>query len=156
MKQSVRLSVALSALLVAATPALAEPPSDLRTHAQGASKIVVAHVGAVRASFRTNKYGDRLIVSRAALIVEETLKGNRGASLLLDVEGGTVGNLSLHVSDLPELKPGERAVFFLDEDAGVHVPHQRGFGILKLDRLNRIADSSLTLDDVRAAVRAGR
>jgi len=74
----------------------------------------------------------------------------------LDLEGGTLGGLTLRVSSLPELKPGERAVFFLDSlTTGSHVPHGRGLGILKLDGTNHVQGSSLSLEDIRRSARAG-
>jgi hypothetical protein len=69
------------------------------------------------------------------------------------VEGGTVGDLTLRVSDMQELKEGERAVFFLDADGISNVPHGRGRGILKLDDNDHVQGSTLTLDQVKDAVR---
>jgi hypothetical protein len=65
-------------------------------------------------------------------------------------EGGTVDGLSMRVSSLPVLTPGERGVFFLERGkSGELRPHLRGHGILKLDAANRVKGSSLTLDDIR-------
>ena len=51
----------------------------------------------------------------------------------------------------------ERAVFFVRRSArGRLVPHLRGQGLLKLDRLNRVPGSSLTLDEIRRTVGGGR
>jgi hypothetical protein len=45
-------------------------------------------------------------------------------------------------------------VFLLDESsAGQNVPHQRGLGVLKLDRQGRVEHSELTLDAIRAMAR---
>lgn len=130
---------------------------DIPALAKGAEKVVVASVQQVDARFDTNEFGDKLIVSDAALRVEETLKGAHSASATVTVEGGTVGNLTLDVSDMPVLKAGDRAVVFLRRTAaGGTVPQGRGVGIMKLDGNNRIEDSDLTLDDVRQAVRANR
>jgi len=77
------------------------------------------------------------------------------SSRLLDVEGGTLSGITLHVSSVPDVKPGERAVLFLDENGSmVDAPHNKGLGILKLDPANRVADSSLSLNDIRTLVRA--
>lgn len=105
-----------------------------------------------------NTYGDRLIVSRVLLDVEETLRGSvTGNALWMDLEGGTVDGITLRVSDLPELKAGERAVFFLDQGVnGVATPHLRGQGILKLGKDNVVSGSSLRLDDIRSLARVRR
>ena len=102
------------------------PPTDVANNAKGAGRVVVARVAAVRAQFETNRFGDQLIVSHAVLEVLETLKGAPAASLNVAVEGGTVGDLTLKVSDLPSLAEGERAMFFLDAAGTDHTPHGRG------------------------------
>ena len=130
-----------------------DTPLDVR--ARGAERVVVATARGVNPSWRQNIYGDRLIVSRVQLEVEETLKGAAARTLWMDVEGGSLDGLTLRVSDLPELKQGERAVLFLDStDSGVLSPHLRGQGILKLDDSNIVRGSSLRLDDIRRTVRA--
>lgn len=142
-------------LAVSAAPAAAEigPPTDLATHAKGAGKVIVARVSDVRSSFGTNRFGDQLIVSNVVLEVLETLKGAPQPVTTVIVEGGTVGDLTLRVSDMQELKAGERAVFFLDQDGAGNVPHGRGHGILKLDDGDRVKGSNLTLSQVKDAVR---
>jgi hypothetical protein len=87
-------------------------------------KVVVARVlDRAFPTFATNRFGDQLIVSNAVLEVPDTLKGNPQAVTTVTVEGGTVGDLTLRVSDMQELKEGDRAVFFLDDDGIGHVPH---------------------------------
>ena len=144
----------LWALAMAATPAIAQgPPEDIAARARGAGRVVVARVVDVRAQFETNQFGDQLIVSHAVLEVLETWKGGPEPMLNVAVEGGTVGDLTLKVSDLPSLRAGERAVFFLDAGRGDHTPHGRGHGILKLNDGDEVSDSTLSLDDVRRSVR---
>jgi hypothetical protein len=38
----------------------------------------------------------------------------------------------------------------------VFVPHLRGQGVLRLDRSDRVPNSSLTLDEIRRTAAAGR
>jgi hypothetical protein len=72
----------------------------------------------------------------------------------MELEGGTVGEVTLRVTDLEPLETGDCAVFFLDRgQADLHVPHLRGQGILKLDDLNRVKGTSLTLDMIREMAR---
>jgi len=130
------------------------PPSDVASRARGAGRVVVARVVDVQAQFETNRSGDQLIVSNALLEVTETLKGAPAATLRVVIEGGTVGDLTLKVSDMPAMRSGDRAVFFLD-DAGVgpYIPHDRGRGVMRLAPMDRIERSTLTLGDVREQVR---
>jgi hypothetical protein len=134
-------------------------PVDITERIQGAQAIVVATALNVDARWDHNAAGDLLIMSRIALHVEETLKGRPFSSRLLDVEGGTLNGVTLHVSSLPDVKPGERAVVFLDENGSmVDAPHGKGLGILKLDAANRVVGSSLSVNDIRTLVHsaAGR
>jgi hypothetical protein len=146
-------AVALFSVSAASATAEVGPPTDLATHARGAGKVVVARVTDVHSTFATNRFGDQLIVSNAVLEVVETLKGAPQAVTTVTVEGGTVGDLTLRVSDMQELKAGDRAVFFLDDDGSGNVPHGRGRGILKLDDGDKVKDSNLTLAQVKDAVR---
>jgi hypothetical protein len=150
-------AVVAAVLSTAALSANSGPPVDIPTRARGSERVVVATVVDVQASFERNAFGDQLIMSRALLQLEEILKGPAADRLEVEVEGGTIGDLTLRVSDMPSLRPGERAVFFLNRGpADTYVPHLRGLGVLKLDS-GRVRDSNLTLDNVRSAVRgAGR
>ena len=147
------LAVAMVCISASTVRAEVGPPTDVAAHSRGAGKVVVARVSTVHSSFATNRFGDQLIVSNAVLEVLETLKGNPQAVTTVTVEGGTVGDLTLRVSDMQELKEGDRAVFFLDDDGTGHVPHGRGRGILKLDDGDKVQGSNLTLQQVKDAVR---
>jgi hypothetical protein len=126
---------------------------DLPTRTRGASKVVVAKAVSVTPAWRTTEHGDRLIVSDVALQVEETLKGTPASLMWLEVEGGTIDGLTLAVSSQTPMKVGERAVFFLDEtSSGLHLPHLKGMGILKIDGNDRIQGTSLRLEEVRRQV----
>ena len=130
------------------------PFTDIPARAKGAGRIVVARVTDVRAQFVVNRFGDQLIVSTALLEVAETLKGAPASTLEVEVEGGTVGDLTLKVSDLPSLSPGDRAMFFLDAGTGAAMqPHDRGRGILRLSQTDRVENTSVTLEDMRQQVR---
>jgi hypothetical protein len=128
-------------------------PVPLATRARGAERIVLARVASVTPAWRQNEFGDRLIVSLARLVVDETLKGHADAELVVEVEGGTIGDLTLRVSDLAPITPGDRGVFYLHRNrAGTLVPHLRGQGILNLDNSDRVPGSGLTLDEIRRTV----
>jgi hypothetical protein len=130
------------------------PAVDVPTRARGAGRIVVGRVIDVIAQFETNRFGDQLIVSHAVVDVAEILKGAPATTVRVDVEGGTVGDLTLKVSDLPAVRTGDRAVFFLDQGVGdSYLPHLRGKGILKLAENDVVEGSTLTLAELRQQVR---
>ena len=155
----VRLAVATAIGLACAIPAVAQegPPVPLVERARGAQQIILGRVASVSPEWRVNDFGDRLIVSVVRVAVDETLKGDSQAAVDIEVEGGTVAGLTLHVSDLQSFAPGDRAVFYLARSRrGTMVPHLRGQGTLKLNRINRVPNSSLTLDEIRRTVAAAR
>ena len=136
------------------------PPIDVTALARGADRVLVATVILVDPAFQTNEFGDELIVSRTHLRVDTVLKGGRQTDdevVVMELEGGTIGDLTLDVSDLPSLERGERAVVFLGRNSrGALVPHGRGHGILKLESSGRVTGTQLTLAAVRQAVERAR
>ena len=117
----------------------------------GADDVVVARARTITPEWRENEHGDRIIVSRIVLDVEETLKGDGASSKMLELEGGTLDGYTLRVSTLPMLQPGERGVFFLDRgSSSVHHPHLRGQGILLLGDDDVVRGSSLRLTEIRS------
>jgi hypothetical protein len=126
----------------------------LSERARGAEQVVIGHVSSVNPVWRDNDFGDRLIISVVHVVVDETLKGNPQASIDVEVEGGTIGSLTLRVSDLDTFTAGDRAVFYLRHNRrGGLVPHLRGLGLQKIDANGRLA-GGVTLDQVRRDVRA--
>lgn len=154
------LTFAAAMLMSTAPFAQHGPPANMASLARGADRIVVATITKIDPVLQKNEHGDELIVSRAHLHVEAVLKGKgRGAgeALVVEIEGGTLGDVTLDVSDLPRMERGERAVLFLSQTArGAHVPHGRGAGIMKLDPADRVTGTGLTLAEVRAAVERAR
>jgi hypothetical protein len=148
----VAATLSLTALM--AQPAAAQQ-ATIEERARGAERIVVATITGITSKYERNEFGDELIVSRATLAVEESVKGSSDALTTLEYEGGTVNGITLHVSSLPVLNRGERGVFFMKRGkTGEFKPHLRGQGILKLDAKNRVQGSSLTLEDVRRMARS--
>jgi hypothetical protein len=132
-------------------------PVPLAERARGAERVVVGRVTTVEPIWRTNEFGDRLIVSVVNVAVDETLRGPSQPTVTVEVEGGTIGDLTLHVSDLEPVAAGDRAVFYLARNArGAFVPHLRGQGLLKLDRSDRVRGSTVTLADIRRTAAQAR
>jgi len=150
----VPLAVASLFMLTPAIVAETHRPVELPDRLRGADAAVVARVVSMTPRYQRNRWGDELIVSRAVVAVEETLKGRSRRFESVDVEGGTIGDVTLRVSDMPSLRVGERAVFMVTQgEAGAYVPHLRGQGILRLDDANHVRGTSLSLDMIRAAAR---
>jgi hypothetical protein len=132
-------------------------PVPLTERARGAERVVVGRVTTVEPVWRTNEFGDRLIVSVVSVAVDETLRGPAQPRVTVEVEGGTIGDLTLHVSDLEPVAAGDRAVFYLARNArGVFVPHLRGQGLLKLDGADRVRGSTVTLAEIRRTAAQAR
>jgi hypothetical protein len=128
----------------------------LTERARGAEQVVIGRVSSVTSVWRDNDFGDRLITSIVHVTVDETLKGASQPTMDVEVEGGTIGTLTLRVSDLEQCAPGDRAVFYLKHNRrGAFVPHLRGLGLQKVDGSGRVTGTAVTLDQVRRDVRAG-
>jgi hypothetical protein len=142
----------LLACLISSAVFAQGPPVPLTDRTRGSERVVVGRVTAVSPAWQTNQFGDRLIVSIVSVAVDETLRGPVQPTVDVEIEGGTIGELTLHVSDLESFVPGDRGIFFLRRGArGTFVPHLRAQGLLKLDQSDRVRGSNLTLADVRRA-----
>src|SRR5687768_14090307 len=136
-----------------ATASAQEVAVPLAERARSSERVLVGRVATVNPVWRTNDFGDRLIVSIARVAVDETLKGTAQSTVEVEIEGGTLDGVTLHVSDLDPVAAGDRAVFYLKPTSrGRFVPHLRGQGVLKLDRSDRVRGSTLRLSDIRRAV----
>ena len=155
-----RFIAAVICLLLSAFAAIAhaqDAPVPLAERARSAERVVVGRVTTVNPVWQTNEFGDRLIVSIVTVAVDETLRGPVLPTVDVEVEGGTIGDVTLHVSDLEPVAPGDRAVFYLARSRrGAFVPHLRGQGVLKLDRSDRVRNSATTLADIRRTAREAR
>lgn len=153
MRFAIQVATLLGILATVPGPAGASqfPPMSLQGLYAGSELAVVAHVESVRPVWEQTPQGDRVIVSKVLLRIEEALKGQSPQTQWIDVVGGTLDGVTLHVSSLPEMKVGDRAVFFLHRKAqGAFEPHQKGQGILFLEN-ETVRGSKVTLDQVRAA-----
>ena len=136
--------------------ATAQQPVPVADRARGAEHVVVGRVSSVTPVWRDNDFGDRLIVSVLHVVVDERLKGSPPSAIDVEVEGGTIGSLTLRVSDLDTFVPGDRAVFYVQHNRrGGLIPYRRGLGVQKLDSAGRASGSGMTLDQIRQEVRAG-
>src|SRR4051812_16034487 len=111
-------------LLTASAFAQHGPPITVADRGRGAAVVLVGTVDSAVPLYRTNKYGDNVIVSQLSVRVSEVIKGDAPGFVTLEVEGGTINGITMKTSDLPELHPGDNVVFFLDRsESGELTPH---------------------------------
>lgn len=142
------------ALFFAVTAGQATFAQSSRAELQAALKqakfAIVGTITETRASRRRSGWGDDIIVTTAIVRADETLRGASPSWTPLELEGGTLNGVTMEASDTPLTQRGERAVFLVDQlPDGRFIAHGRRRGILKLRQDDRVADSDLTLNDVR-------
>jgi hypothetical protein len=91
------------------------------------------------------------VVTDAVLSVERVLKGVRGPTVLVTVEGGRSGGIGVIADESPSFVPGQRCVLFLDPAGGV-VGGMRGKADIVDDQ---VPLEQMPLDEFLARVTAG-
>jgi hypothetical protein len=77
-----------------------------------AASIVVGTVVSRQAEWEY--YGaSKLIITKVTMAIEQSVKGSVPRTLVLEVLGGTIGDQTMQVSDVPEFRVGDRDVLFL-------------------------------------------
>lgn len=121
---------------VSLVPAIGRAQEEAVTFAEmvkTAQHIFVGHVVTV-ASFRADRRGEARIRTRVTFSVDERLRGS-GIVTVLEFLGGTVGDLTLEVADMPQFSVGEQyVVFALDGDGWVNPVVGSTQGLLRVSR----------------------
>ena len=91
-----------------------------------AATIVRAEVVDVRSDWRDRRPGSGPIVTFVTVRVQQTLKGGSSTQMLLEFLGGTVGDSTLTVAEMPQFRVGDRDILFIN-DAGRPVSPIVGF-----------------------------
>lgn len=102
------LFVALSLFL--SFPVSAKKAKEVETEA---THILVGKVKKVESYYGVNDWGDVLILSQVKVKVERKVKGKMEDSVSFVVEGGTVGDMTLKVSEYPLFTEGEKVKLYL-------------------------------------------
>jgi hypothetical protein len=63
-----------------------------------------------------NLQGEKSIVTFVSFAVEKIHKGRADTVITLQFLGGTVGNVSMDVADMPRFRKGDRAVLFIENN----------------------------------------
>ena len=126
----------LTLLLSGAAPLRATSilPPRFEALVDEADHIFTGQVIAQRAEWR-NLQGQKSIVTLVTFGVQATHKGRAGNTVTLQFLGGTIGDVSLDVTEMPRFKTGERALLFVEKNGTVACPvvgwqHGR-FGVQK-------------------------
>jgi hypothetical protein len=146
------------ACLFISTSALADSHgqgADLDSRLAGSGHVFHGHVKSKHSENYQSPTGDKIIVTRYGVDVDESLKGDRSKQNEVVLEGGTVDGITLRVSDMPELSVGDEIVVFGDETKDGLFPHRRDLGILRVEQgTEKLHGESFTLRDIRD--RAGK
>ena len=90
-----------------------------------ADLIFTGHVISQQSRWQESN-GQRVIMTFVSFAVQQVHKGRANSSVTLQFLGGTVGNVTLDVTETPKFKQGERVVLFV-EGNGVNVSPVVGF-----------------------------
>jgi hypothetical protein len=66
--------------------------------------------------------GQRSIVTLVTFAVDSVHKGRAGSTVTLQFLGGTVGDITLDVTEMPKFAPGERVLLFVENDGASASP----------------------------------
>ncbi len=105
----------LALLLLGSFPAQA---SKVNRADLEATHILLGKVDAVESFFGVNERGDQIILSRVRVKALKWIKGDPSGFVDFVVEGGSVGDLALKVSDVPEFEKGQRLRLLLKKANG--------------------------------------
>jgi hypothetical protein len=83
-----------------------------------ATHILVGKVDNVESFFGVNERGDQIILSRVRVKALNWIKGDPSGFVEFMVEGGSVGDIALKVSDVPEFEKGQRLRLLLKKANG--------------------------------------
>ena len=86
-----------------------------------ADVIFTGQVIAQRSEWR-NRPGQKSIVTLVTFGVRSTHKGRTESTITLQFLGGTVGDVSLDVTEMPRFKTGERVLLFVEKNGTVACP----------------------------------
>lgn len=105
----------LALLLLASFPAQASKVDRANLEA---THILLGKVDAVESFFGVNERGDQIILSRVRVKALKWIKGDPSASVEFMVEGGSVGDIALKVSDVPVFEKGQQLRLLLRKANG--------------------------------------
>ncbi|MGI9086740.1 MAG: hypothetical protein ACR2HH_03200 [Chthoniobacterales bacterium] len=115
------LAVLCGFLAVFAAQATTVIPPTFDQLVAEADLIIQGKVSEVKSQW-VGEGGQRHIVSYVTVQVEDTLKGNPGATYTLRMLGGTVDGETMAVSDAPKFEVGDRDILFVKDNGKQFIP----------------------------------
>ncbi len=116
MKHVLRFGIAAAALaltgLLSSSPSAAVRPLTFEELVTGAETIFLGRFADGRSFWEETPSG-RLIVTRVVFAVERVYKGSPMIQTSLDLLGGTIGDITMRVEDVPTFHRGDRDVLFV-------------------------------------------
>jgi hypothetical protein len=131
---------AITCLFLATAKATTVIPPTFGEMADRADLVFVGKVAGSRSEWRSVG-ADQVIFTLVEFETQEVLKGNAGAKLTLQFLGGTVGNTTLEVADVPRFNVGDRVLLFVEGNGAQFCPlvgvfHGK-FGVRKDEKSGR-------------------
>jgi hypothetical protein len=113
----------LSALFLAAFSAQATTviPPTFDQLVTDAEFIFQGNVTDVRSQW-IGEGGQRQIVTYVTFKVEDAVKGSPGANYTIRMLGGTVGDITMAISDAPQFKIGDKDILFVEHNGSQFIP----------------------------------
>ena len=88
----------------------------------GRAELIFQGTVAKVTSHWTGEGAQRHIVTYVTLTVDEAIKGDAGATYTLRLLGGTVGDMTMEVTDAPKFVIGDRDILFVENNGTQFVP----------------------------------
>jgi len=107
-----RAAAALLAILVNVQATTVIAPR-FETLVDRAELIFTGQVIGQRSEWKNNN-GQRSIITLVTFAVQQIHKGHAESTVTLQLLGGTIGDVTLEVADIPKFKTGERVVLFIE------------------------------------------
>jgi len=136
------LSVGLGGFFLTTAGGTTVLPPTFEEMTDRAEMIFVGTVVSSRAEWRfVGSSTNRVIFTLVEFDTQEVLKGSTNKTVTLQFLGGTVGDATMEVAGVPQFKPGDRVILFVERNGVQFCPlvgvfHGK-FGIRKSDRHGR-------------------
>jgi hypothetical protein len=135
-------SFTLILMLVGSVSFALEIPLAWESLTRKSDRIARGSVRNLSCKAGTNEFGDELIYTDVYIGVTDALKGDR-SDFVLTIEGGTLDDVTLTVSDAPVFKIGEEVVVFAVKDTLTYRPVAGTISKYTISEGNRIREAGM-------------
>ena len=110
--------IALLAFAAAPLTATSVIPPTFENLVDNASDIFIGRVARVESRWVDTPWG-AVIFTYVTFDIEQSMKGTARVQTTLQFRGGTVGDVTLHIADMPEFRVGDRDLLFVGDRTAV-------------------------------------